>query len=59
MAFVSDDVRVKKLNLPTEATEELRLREVGGAGKGCAEIKSRGESVRGFWLALRFLISSS
>lgn len=32
VAFVRDDVRVKKLNLPTEATEELRLSEVGGAG---------------------------
>lgn len=58
VVFVSDDVRVKKLNLP-EAMEELRLSEVGGAGKGCAAIKSRAESLRGFWLVLRLRISSS
>lgn len=58
MVFVSEDVRVRKLNLP-DATEELRLSEVGGAGKGCAAIKSRAESLRGFWLVLRLRISSS
>jgi hypothetical protein len=58
VVFVSDDVRVKKLNLP-DAMDELRLSEVGGAGKGCAAIKSRAESLRGFWLVLRLRISSS
>jgi hypothetical protein len=58
VVFVSDDVRVKKLNLP-EAMDELRLSEPGGAGKGCAAIKSSAESLRGFWLALRLRISSS
>ena len=58
VVFVSEDVRVRKLNLP-DAMDELRLSDVGGAGKGCAAIKSRAESLRGFWLVLRLRISSS
>jgi hypothetical protein len=58
VVFVSDDVRVKKLNL-VEAMEISRLSEVGGAVGVCAVITSRSESLRGVWLVWRLRVFSS
>jgi len=46
VVFVSDDVRVKELDLP-EAMLEVRLSEAGEAAEGSVAIDFRAESLRG------------